>query len=368
MQKSLMRGLNEKDMAAVVRQYNLNDFIYPTLFPLKQTNRLEWKMLEAIAGLHIAADLVARGATIPKKTRESISRIQGDIPKLAISREMLEDELTEYDIAVAMASGDADMQNLVEVWANDTEYVWTGIASRAEWIALQQISQGQVAFTNSNNAAVVTEYNVDYQLASGQKVGVDTSWAGGTSGKPFSKDFVDCLKYGKATFGAAYKYAFMNPDTFELLASQTETIKRCASVLDNTIGINDTPSVENVNAYLKRKPEVFKGLQIVLIDSDVTIELADGGRTTGNPFHDNVVMFSESLVLGNTFWKTPIDAKKIEGSVAMKVMHGHTLIKKYSEESPVKEVTEGIANLFPAWNLAGRSMLMQVNSTSWNIN
>ena len=46
-------------------------------------------------------------------------------------------------------------------------------------------------------------------------------------------------------------------------------------------------------------------------------------------------------------------------------MNGHTLIKKYSEESPVKEVTEGIANLFPAWNLAGRSLLMQVNATSW---
>ena len=56
------------------------------------------------------------------------------------------------------------------------------------------------------------------------------------------------------------------------------------------------------------------------------------------------------------------------GSVAEKVMHGHTLVKKYSEESPVKEVTEGIANLFPAWKLAGRSLLMQTNATSWNIN
>ena len=55
-------------------------------------------------------------------------------------------------------------------------------------------------------------------------------------------------------------------------------------------------------------------------------------------------------------------------SHALKVLHGHTLIKKYSEESPVREVTEGIANLFPAWNLAARSILMQTNSTSWNKN
>ena len=37
---------------------------YP--FPLKETNFLTWKMLEAQAGLKIAADLVSR-ATIPRK-------------------------------------------------------------------------------------------------------------------------------------------------------------------------------------------------------------------------------------------------------------------------------------------------------------
>ena len=368
MQKSLMRGLNEKDMAAVVRNYNLNDFYYPRLFPLKQTNNLTWKMLEAVAGLHIAADVISRGSTIPRKTREAIARIEGNIPKIAVSREMLEDELTEYDIAVAMASTDADLQQLVEFWANDTEFVWTGVASRTEWIALKQISLGKVSFTTSNNAAVVTKQDVDYQLASGQKVGVNTSYAAGTSGKPFSKDIPSVLKYGKANFGATYKVAFCNPATFELLAQQDETIKRCASVFENAIPINDTPSVANVNAYMNRKPELFHGMKFVIIDQEITLELADGTRSTGNPFNDNVILFSESEVLGNTFWKTPIDAKKMAGSVAEKVMHGHTLIKKYSEESPVKEVTEGIANLFPAWNLAGRSMLMQVNSTSWNIN
>ena len=55
MQKSLMRDLNEKNLGAVVHQYNLNDYYYPTLFPLRETNRLDWKMLEANAGLKIAS-------------------------------------------------------------------------------------------------------------------------------------------------------------------------------------------------------------------------------------------------------------------------------------------------------------------------
>ena len=367
MQKSLMRGLDEKNMGAVVHQYDLKDYYYPTLFPLKQTNRLDWKMLEAQAGLKIAADLVSRGATIPKKTRDAIARVQGDIPKISISREKLEDELTEYDIMVAMASTDADLQAIVEFWAEDTKFCWDGVAARAEWIALKEISLGKVTFSNSNNAAVVTEYDVDYQIPSAQKIGVQTDYTSGTSGKPFTKDFITALRIGKG-IGAKYKFAFMNVDTFEKLAAQEEVYKRCASMVQNLVGANDHPDLESVNAYLAKKKELYRGLQIIIIDQDITIELADGSRVTGNPFEDDVILFSESKVLGNTWWKKPIDAKPMPGSVADKVMHGHTLVKKYSEESPVKEVTEGIANLFPAWNLAGRSVLMQINSTTWNKN
>ncbi|MCS2996367.1 hypothetical protein [Phocaeicola vulgatus] len=65
--KTLMRGLVEKDMQAVINTYDLKPYYYPTLFPLKETYTLTWKALEAQVGLKIAADLVARGATIDKK-------------------------------------------------------------------------------------------------------------------------------------------------------------------------------------------------------------------------------------------------------------------------------------------------------------
>jgi hypothetical protein len=366
MQKSLMVGLNEKDMQAVINTYDLKPYYYPTLFPLRENQTLTWKALEALSGLKIAADLVARGATIPKKTREAISRIQGDIPKLAISREMLEDELTEYDIMIAMSGTSPDLKALVEFWANDTEYCFTGVAAKAEYIALKQISLGQVKFMNTNNATVVTEYDVNYAMSLDQKKGVDTSWSAGTAAKPLTKDIPAALAAGKSLYGATYKFAFMNTNTLAKFVQQEEVIKACASYLQNLSGVAQEPDLATANAMLAKKVK-FKGLQIVEIDQDITHELADGSRVSGNPFEDDVVLFSESKILGNTFWKRPIDLK-LTGSVAMKAMRGHTLIKKYSNESPVMEVTEGIANLFPAWNLAGRSVLMQTNGTTWNKN
>lgn len=370
MQKTLMQGLTEKDMQAEINTYDLKDYYYPTLFPLKETNTLTWKVLEAQAGLKIAADLTARGASIPRKTREAISRLQGDIPKITISREKLEDELTEYDIMVAMASNDSDLKALVEFWAEDTKFCWDGVAARAEWIALKSIScGGKLKITNSNNAAVVTEYDVDYQIPAEQKIGVATSYSTGTSGKPFTKDIPNALKIGRKLYGAKYKFAFMNVETFEKFASQEEVIKGCATFVQNIAGTADAPNLTSVNAYLNQRTEKYRGLQIIIIDQDITIELADGSRVTGNPFEDDVILFSESKVLGNTFWKKPIEAKTRPGSVAEKVMHGHTLVQKYSDDAtPIKEVTEGIANLFPAWKLAGRSVLMQCNATSWTKN
>ncbi len=363
MQKTLMVGLNEKDMQAVMNTYDLKPYYYPTLFPLTETPFLTWKMLEGQAGLKIAADLVARGATIPKKTREAISRIQGDIPKIAVSREKLEDELTEYDLMIAMASQNPDLKAIVEFWAEDTQFCWTGIAARAEWIALKQISLGKVKFANTNNHGVVTEYDVDYQIPTAQKLGANVAWGTVATAAPITKDFPAALAKGK-TIGANYKFAFMNTSTLEKLVATDQVVKMCASFVTNALSIPSLPSLQDVNALLSRTVKL-NGLQIVPIDQDITIELADGSRTTGNPFEDDVVLFSESKVLGKTHWKRPIDMN-LQNSVALKAMNGHTMIKKYSEESPVKEVTEGIANLFPAWNLAGRSVLMQINATSWS--
>lgn len=364
---TLMRGLNEKDMQAEVNTYDLKPYYYPTLFPLKENYSLTWKALETQIGLKIAADLVARGATIDKKTREAISRIQGDIPKIAIKRTKNEDELDEYELMIARTSQNPDLRALVEAWAEDTNYCWTGVAARLEWMALQSISLGKITLTNANNVSVVTEYDVDYMLPDDQKVGFQTgsaSWASSSAAKPITKDFKAIIKAAKKK-GISLKFAFMSLDTFATFTECEEVQKLCASFAANALDVQQTPSLDQVNTAL-RGLSYLRGLQIVVIDQDITIELGDGSRPfSGNPFAENVVMFSESKVLGNTYWKKPADLN-VKGSVAIKVMRGHTLIKKFANEEPLEEVTMGIANAFPAWRTSSRSWLMSTDANKWN--
>lgn len=360
-----MVGLTERDMQAVVNSYKLKDFYYPTLFPLKETQTLTWKSLEAQVGLHIAGDLVARGATLNEKTREALTRLQGDIPKVAIKRVKNEDELNEYEIMVAMTSQNPDLRALVDAWAEDTNYCWTGVASRLEWMALQSISKGKVVLTNDNNNSVITEYALDYSIPSAQKSGYVTgsaAWTSTSSAKPFSKDFKKVVSDARAK-GISLKYAFMNENTFAQMVETEEVVKLAASFANNALNIATTPSVEQVNTAM-RGLAYLKGLQVIVIDQQITIEKNDGTRVTANPFIDDVVMFSESSVLGKTFWKRPADMS-LNGSAAMKVMNGHTCIKKYSTEEPISEVTVGIANAVPAWETSQRCFLMDVNHSTW---
>lgn len=360
---SLLRGINERDMTAVVQSYDLKPFYYPTLFPLKETYSLTWKSLQAMAGLRIAADIVARGVRIDPKTREAINRIQGEIPKIAVKKVMDENRLNDYDIFMAMSSQNPDLRALVEFWAEDTKFCFEAVAARLEWMALRSISTGKLKVTSSNNAGPISVAGADYGIDSTQKFGANTAWGTTASAKPISKDLKAGVDKGKNK-GFRPNFAFMSMDTFTAFASTDEVQKLCASYVVNALNLQQMPTPEQANTALKNIPYLH-GLQLRVIDQDITTELSDGTRTTGNPFADNVVMFSESEVLGNTFWKRPADLG-VQGGPAIRTLNGHTLIKKFAEEEPIQEITMGIANAFPAWTNAQRCLLMRTDATSWS--
>lgn len=365
MLKSLMEGLTEKDMKAVINTYALKDYYYPTLFPLEKNLSFTWKTLAAQTGLKIAADIVARGSSIDRKTREAITRIDGDIPKIAIARTMEEDELNEYYIKLNLAQGQSDLQSLVKLWADDMKFCWDGVAAKLEWMALSQISKGKLTITAADNMRVISEFNADYEIPTAQKVGFQigsSSWATASTAKPITVDLKYIVAAARA-LGFAPKRLYMNTTTFANFAQTDEVVKLCAGYAQNALSIAQTPDIATINATLLRTPYMY-GIQLSLIDQDITIEGRDGTRTTANPFADNVILLTEEGALGRTYYVEPVDLR-LQGSAALKVMNGHTLIKKYSEENPIKEITQGIANAFPAWNNSHRVMLMDTTHNTW---
>jgi len=356
---TLIAGLNEKILQAKVNAINVNPFAFPTYFPVKKVNGFTWKNLtnQNTAG-NVAADIVADNASIPRKTRPIFQSATGDLPKIGISREMKRSTLKEYQQALALA-GDANATELVQFWADDVEFCFTGVQAQLEYIAFALLSNaGALAFTTSNNATYANEYNLDYQVDSLQKKNNSAAWATVASSDIIG-DFAAAVTAGKV-INANIKFAFMNLTTFYYLATSAQVIKYASSYLDVSAQRASVPSIAQVNAMLATQPWL-NGIQIRVIDTTVTRELSTGAQTSTNPFADNIVVFSESENLGTTQY----DILRSNDQLIMRAERAHTVVKKYSHPEPLVEVTLAEADALPVLDSAYKNIYMKVNATSW---
>ena len=186
---SIVQGLNEKDMQAVVNTYTLNDFYWPNIFPTKFTPTLTWKALATKLGIPVAADVVAFNSKSPRKTRRVVERKQGDIPKIDVAYDKEETDINEYNNLLHYAGTDEGAKAIVEWVYGDSEACWNGVNARLEWLALRALSTGKIVLDSTNNEGIVTEEAVTFLIPADQQSGssVIVNAANAATAKPITK-------------------------------------------------------------------------------------------------------------------------------------------------------------------------------------
>lgn len=346
--KSIVQGLSEKDMQAVVNTYTLNEFYWPNFFPLKFTPTLTWKALRTKLRIPVAADVVAFNSKSPRKTRRVVEKLSGDIPKIEIAYDKEETDINEYNNLLHYAGTDDGAKAIVEWVYGDSESCWEGVNARIEWLSLRALSTGKIVLNSANNDGVVTEEAVTFLIPEDQQSGVSVkiNASNAATAKPISE--IKKIRKAAKAKGIILKHIFTDSDTFDNIVACAETQKVCANWVTRAAGMADVvPSLESFNAAMKanKLPELH------IIESFVTLQIK-GVETVVDPWETGVMLFTEDIAQGNTFYG-PIADESIE-SEATKVKREHVLIKKFSDDDPVKETTKGIANAFPAWGNAGR--------------
>lgn len=356
---TLIEGLNAKILQAKVDKIDVRPFSFGKHFPIMKVNAFGWKTLTNQGGRYnVAADIVADNATILRKKRPIFQSASGDLPKIAISREMKRSEIKDYQVALALA-GDPYAIELVQYWANDVEFCFTGVQAELEYIAWALASNaGVLDFTNTNNAAVASEFNLDYQVDDLQKMKTAVAFSNKATADVIGT-VAEAVKQGKKN-KANIKFGFMNLQTFYQVATCDQIIKQCASYVQNLTGTMQTPDLATVNAMLA-KQAWCNGVQFVVIDQDITRELADGNETMGNPFADNRIVFSETQTLGSTQY----DILRDNAQVVMRAERSHTVVKKYSTPEPLVEVTIAEADALPVFDTVYKNIYVRTDATSW---
>lgn len=356
---TMIAGLTEQMVQARLNSVDAKPFLFGRYFPVKKVNGFNWKTLtDQLTGKHVAADIHTDNGTIARKQRPIFETARGDIPFIAISREMSRSELKDYQTALAFAK-DEDATKLVEYWGQDVDFCFNGVQSELEYIAWALASNaGVLAFTTTNNATFANQFALDYQVDGAQKVKTSSDW-----GDAKNADIIgDLRKIVKAAKDRNLnpKFAFINLDELYKICSAEQIIKACASYIANAVGMAQTPDLTAVNQMLARQAWL-NGIQLRVIDQTVTREFADGTQTSGNPFANNRLILSETERLGTTQY----DILNENDDLILRAVRSHTVVKKYGTIEPKAEITIGQADAIPVFDTAYRNMYVKTDGNDW---
>lgn len=362
MERSLLKELTKANIEAYVnrqREEFLKKLYWQQFFPLKYTTQLTWESLTGSGGSPVMADVVEYNSSAPLKTRRIVTKTTGDIPKIALKRQMDEKDMNDYNILKAVSQGDANRNSLLDLVFNDIDFCYTGVQARTEYLAMQALSYGSISLTTSNNNGIITEVACDFGIPTGNKGGVTLEWSQASGSVPMTD--IRTLTDNARASGYPLQYMIMDRTAFNQLQASTQVQNEWAVLRNTTIKATPTPQ-DLSNLFESRLLP-----KIIVVDSTVRFESNEHALSNISPWKGGYVTFIPDLKVGNVL-HGPI-AEETSESVskkAIQVKRDHVLISKWSELEPFGEFTKGQANAFPRFTDADGIFMLKVDATSWS--
>ena len=364
MERSILsESFTKVNMEAYVnrrREQFLKRLFWNRFFPLKYTTQLTWESLTGSGGNPVMADVIEYNASAPLKTRRVVTKVTGDIPKIALKRQMDEKDYNEYNTLKALARGDESRNALLDIVFNDIDFCYTGVMSRTEYLAMQALSYGVISLTTSNNNGIITEANVDFGIPTANKGAVTLEWSQASGATPLSD--IRTVVENQVASGYSYEYMVMDRTAVSQLQANTQ-VKEELAVLRGTDFKSSEPTLEELNRVLESRMMP----KIIMVDSMTRFENAEHVLTNVPAWKGGYVTFIPQLQVGNIL-HGPI-AEETSPSVSKKaimVKRDHILLSKWSELEPFGEFTKGQANAFPRFTDVDGLFLLKVDATSWS--
>ena len=329
-------------------------------FAPKYTSQLTWESLSGTSGSPVMADVIEYNSSAPLKSRKTVSKRSGDIPKIAIKRKMDEKDYNDY-LNISATANDTNKKAIAEIVFGDIEFCYAGVLGRIEHLAMQALSYGSLVLDANNNNGIITETTVDYGIPSANKTAVATVWSTAASATPLAdiKAVVDAAN----TNGGPIAKILMDKATLNFMLATTE-VKDSFGVFQGAgSGKKTYVSLDNLNTML----EGHLLPTVMVIDSRVRFE--NGEHTLSNiaPWKTGYVTFIPDMKIG-TLKHGPIAEENAESITKKAVIlkRDFTLITKWSELEPFGEFTKAQANAFPVLNDVESIYILKTNGTSWS--
>jgi phage major capsid protein E len=346
---NIVPEFREADLRFVVNNNPLGDLQYRGYFPLKFNTTLNWASIEKNTDNKVAAEIVAIGSKAPRKGRDFVEKVKGEIPKIEVARDMTERDTIRLDTIRAIsnryAGNTSAYQELLRSIYEDPIFCVNGVNSRLELLAKQLTSEGE------------------YTLVAGAKIkfGVETKstdkdWFNPSNASTFDpiKDFRS-VQEEAVKKGFRYAYAIMDRPTFFQMVKSVSVVKFVASFAQNALNVAQEPTLAQLNETLKAH-----GLpEVIIWESYVSEEAKSGVKTTTSGWKLGNIHFTDNLQIGETYYTvTPSFDRKDEVTTKV-ISDSFILVSTWAEQDPEMLSTKATAFATPVLNNVSRKLILK---------
>lgn len=312
-------------------------YLHRTMLRVTSSLNGKWESISSSNSL-VAADLVAMDSSIPLKTRRSISKASGDIPKMGMELQLNERQLTEL-LELRNSNRENAEDDLIDRLFADTEKVIAGIYERNEAMFLEGLSTGVTLVEDAEN--VGTGVRIDYGYPTANKFGTSVVWSSAATATPF--DDLNRVIEKARTDGNIISVVMMDRTAFNNLAATKQAKELFAFSQGFTGTQTPTPSLTQVNTFASDR----YGFTIQIVERTITYE-KNGEETKVKPWADGFVLLTTAPVVGNLVYATLAELVSPVAGVAYQNVDRYILVSKFRTNRPsLAEFTTSQARVVP---------------------
>lgn len=315
-------------------------YLFKDMLSKEYSPTLKWSSISA-DHTNVAADVVAMDSSLPLKKRDSISKADGDIPKLGMKLYL--NERTMSDLGILVRSQGQESQIVQKLFA-DTSKCITGVYEVLELMFLQGLSSGVTLIEDDN---VGTGIRIDYGYKSSNKFGTAGAvWSTSASATPIT-DIELVLEEARKN-GDVITTVMMDTFAFNNFKKTDEVRERYAGSLGIPVVTGSkipVPTLAQVNELVSAE----FGFTIRVVNRTIKTE-KNGVRTNVTPWQEGSVVFLTSEEVGTLTWGRLAEMDHPAKQVNYATADEYILISKYHKNDPLAEFTSSQALALPVIN------------------
>lgn len=293
--------------------------------------------------IEAAASVVSRGSKSPLRARGMMEKLSGEIPAIKLKYQMLENDYRNYlSIQNMPVSDEVKKKAALDLLFDDVKKAGDAPLKRIDYMVLEGLSTGSITITSTNNPdGIVAPAGISLLLPTANKKNAAVNWATSASATPIT-DITTVVEAGRAK-GHAFAEILMDTALWLAFIKTTE-VKDLYGAFLGKANNKVIPTLDTVNEFLRG----LKLPVIKVVNESIGIE-KDGVITTYNPFSVTNVVFIPSGKLGKIHNAFSIEQLQPVQFINYAVAN-NVLIKKWRENDPWAEYTEGELNAFPGFD------------------